>query len=242
MSTAAIPVHVALVDETGDIDPKELARVAGALNEQVQADFAPAWKVAATVGAYPTPQPFTWTVHIQHGLDEKAAGYHWEDHNQPYARVDFDQGGWTVTTSHEVLEMLADPWGNRLHEAAALAGWSRSSTSPRVRYLVEVADPCERVTYTVGGVEVSDFILPPFYRSSSQGPTARYSYTGAVRQPLEVLRGGYISFVDPATGRMWQRFVDGQGNAEDVELKPPEQALSLRERADDNARRQRGRG
>jgi len=51
MSTAAIPVHVALVDDTGTIDAAQLAEVAGALNEQVQADVAPAWKLAASVGA-----------------------------------------------------------------------------------------------------------------------------------------------------------------------------------------------
>jgi hypothetical protein len=235
-----MPVHVALVDETGgDIDPADLARVAGALNEQVQADFAPAWKVAATVGAYPTAPPYTWTVHIQHGLDADAAGYHWMDHNQPYARVDYDRGDWTVTTSHEIGEMLADPWGNRLHEAQALDGWSSDTGSTRVRYLVEVCDPCERVTYRVGGVAVSDFILPPFYRSSSQGPSARYSYTGALREPLEVLPGGYISFFDPADGHLWQRFVDEQGSAQDVDQSAPRQAMSLREFADDNARRSR---
>jgi hypothetical protein len=239
MSTAAIPVHVALVDETdGDISADELAHVAGALNEQVQADFAPAWKVAATIGAYPEAPPYTWVVHIQHGLDADAGGYHWTAHNQPYARVDVDAGPWTVTASHEVLEMLADPWGNRLHEARALEGWTPPSGSSRARYLVEVCDPCERITYTVGGVAVSDFILPAFYRSSSQGPSARYSYTGAIDEPLEVLPGGYISFVDPATGHMWQRFVDGQ--TVDVDRDDPsQQGGSLREIADRGARRQR---
>jgi hypothetical protein len=241
VSTAAIPVHVALVDETGDIEPVELAHVAGALNEQVQADFAPAWKVAATVGAYPRAPRFTWAVHIQHGLDVDAGGYHLDEHNQPYARVDVDRGSWTVTASHELLEMLADPWGNRLHEARALAGWDPPSGSTRARYLVEVCDPCERVTYTVGGVEVSDFILPAFYRSSSQGLAARYSYTGAITEPLEVLDGGYISFVDPATGHLWQRFVNGQ--VWDIDrTEEAQQGLSLRELADRGARRQRERG
>jgi hypothetical protein len=243
VSTAAIPVHVALVDETdGAIGPGELAHVAGALNEQVQADFAPAWKVAATVGAYPAAPPFTWTVHIQHRIeDDDAAGYHLDEHNQPYARVAYDSGDWTVTTSHEVLEMLADPWGNRLHEARALDGWSAESGSTRVRYLVEVGDPCERVTYRVGGVAVSDFILPAFYRSSSQGRTARYSYTGAITAPLEVLDGGYISFVDPATGHMWQRFVNGEVRDIDLTEQEGRQRLSLRELADRSARRQPGR-
>jgi hypothetical protein len=236
VSTAAIPVHVALVDTTGAISTAELARVAGALNEQVQADFAPAWKVAATVGAYPEAPPYTWAVRVQRGLDVDAAGYHWAEGRQPYALVDYDRGGWTVTASHELLEMLADPWGNRLHEARALSGWAGGSA--RVRYLIEVGDPCEAITYRVGGVEVSDFVLPDFYRSSGQGPSARYSYTGSVPVPLDVLDHGYISFVDPADDHLWQRFVDGQ--VSDVDRGPAPPGLSLREFADEGARAQRG--
>ena len=44
MSTAAIPVRVALVDQTG-IDPAELETLIGALSEQLASDFNPVWKV-----------------------------------------------------------------------------------------------------------------------------------------------------------------------------------------------------
>ena len=40
-------------------------------------------------------------------------GVHLDDNNQPYALVDLTSD-WTVTASHECLEMLADPFGNRL--------------------------------------------------------------------------------------------------------------------------------
>ena len=237
MTTAAIPVHVALVDESGSINASELASVAGALNEQVQADFAPAWKVAATVGAYPSAPPHTWRIELQEGLDEPgAAGYHSDEHHQPFAKVDLTAGDWTVTASHELLEMLGDPWGNRLHTAAALPGWSGSS--PRVRYLVELCDPCERFNYQVGGVPVSDFLLPAFYRSSRRAVVG-YSHTGSLKAPLEVADGGYITFLDPETGDVWQRFVEG-GRTEDKNWGPQQLgAKSLREFADERAREYR---
>src|SRR5438128_10615493 len=104
MSTAAIPVHVALVDASGSVDAAELAGVAGALNEQVQADFAPMWKVAASVGAYPSAPPGTWRIELQDGIDQQgAAGYHADDHHQPYSKVDLTAGDWSVTASHELL-------------------------------------------------------------------------------------------------------------------------------------------
>ncbi len=243
MSTAAIPVHVALVDMTGTIKADELARVAGALNEQLQADVAPAWKVQATVGVYPTtetaagPQPprGIWRLELHDTIEVAgAAGVHLDDRGQPYALVALADGNWTVTASHELIEMVVDPSGNRLHTAAALSGWQ--GDAPRVRYLVEAADPCEEVHYKVGGVTVSDFILPSFYRSSPRGSLAGYSHTGAVTEPLQILDGGYISFEDPTSGDMWQRFVV-KGKVVDRQLQPPAgRLLGLREFCDEQAR------
>lgn len=235
MSTTAIPVHVALVDMSGTIDASELAEVAGALNEQVQADIAPTWKVAATVGAYPSPPQGTWRMELRETIEEEdAAGFHSNDLGQPYAQIALSAGDWTVTASHELVEMLVDPFGSRLHAAAALKGWQGDST--RVWYLWEPGDPCEEIQYEVGGVPMSDFVLPAFYRSTPRGSLAAYSHTGAVTEPLQILEGGYISFIDPATETMWQRFVRN-GEILDRQLRPREgRILNLREFFDEQAR------
>jgi hypothetical protein len=235
MSTAAIPVHVALVDVSGTIEAAELAEVAGALNEQVQADVAPAWRVAATVGAYPQPPQGTWRIELEETIDAPgAAGFHADERGQPYAKVALQDGDWTVTASHELIEMIVDPFGSRLHTAAALKGWNGDSA--RVRYLMEPGDPAEEIHYEVGGVPVSDFVLPSFYRSSPRGSLAAYSHTGSVTEPLQILDGGYISFIDPATEAMWQRFVVNGENV-DKELEPPAgRLLNLREFFDEQAR------
>src|SRR5438270_10054624 len=71
----------------------------------------------------------------------------------------------------------------------------------RVRYLIEVCDPCEapQYAYRINGVLVSDFYTPSFFdsRESSGG---RYDFTRAIQSPKTILRGGYISWLDPATG------------------------------------------
>jgi len=235
MSTAAIPVHVALVDRTETIAPAELAEVAGALNEQVQADLAPAWKIAATVGAYPRAPHGTWRIELHETIEvEGAAGFHADKRGQPFAMVALSDGDWTVTASHELLEMLIDPFGSRLHTAAALSGWK--GDSPRVKYLMEAGDPCEEIHYEVGGVPMSDFVLPSFYRSAPRGSLAGYSHTGSVTEPLQILDGGYISFLDPTTEAIWQRFVVN-GKVVDKELEPPQgRLLNLREFCDEQAR------
>jgi len=238
MSTAAIPVHVALVDMSGKVSSTELAKVAGALNEQVQADVAPAWKLAATVGAYPESPAGTWRIELHETIPERgAAGIHLDEHGQPYSLIALADGEWTVSTSHELIEMLVDPFARRLHTAKLLDGWSGPEAPTRVRYLLEPCDPCERVTYEVGGVPVSDFVLPKFYRSSGTESGEGYSHLGSVSKPLEVLDGGYISFF--SASKLYQRFVEA-GHTKDVAIEPeatgPEGSqLSLREIADRHA-------
>jgi hypothetical protein len=242
MSTAAIPVLVALVDETGQIDPTELANMAAAMSEQVQHDFAPVWHVRASVAAFPTAPANTWVVHIQKQLDQPGAlGYHTDDHHQPLSFVEFTPD-WTVTVSHEVLEMLADPWGSRLHQAELPAGvednfaqFGLSSAKDRVSYLLEVCDPCEATSYSVGGQTLSDFLLPAWYRTTPR-PALAYSQVGGCVKPREVADGGYVSFGAPS-GEWFQVFNQGgQLTTKDLGKFNKAKYGSLREWTDERAR------
>lgn len=245
MSTAALPVHVALVDDTGQIPAQQLAQAAGALSQQVAADFAPVWKVNATVGAYPQAPAGVWAIHVQAQLDQPGAlGYHTSENNQPVSLVEFTPD-WTITVSHELLEMLADPWGNRMHPAELPAGleahhqdFGLPSPTSRVSYLLEVADPCEARSYPLGGVSVSDFLLPGWYRTMPARHPA-YSHAGGCAQPRQVADGGYVSFATP-DGSWWQTFNQG-GHLDVQSLGKFSRADfgSLREFADHHARARR---
>src|SRR5262249_52021088 len=110
------------------------------------------------------------------------------------------------TASHEALEMLADPFGNRL-----VAGDSPKADQGRVEFLVEVCDPSEAAQfgYTVNGLTLSDFYTPSYFDPVAT-PGVRYSYTGAIKEPRSVLRGGYLSWHDLVSDEWWQeRFFDG---------------------------------
>jgi hypothetical protein len=67
-----------------------------------------------------------------------AAGIHEDKNGQPFALVTASSNldEWSSTASHEALEMLIDPFGNRL-----VAGDSPKSDQGRVSFLVEVCDP-----------------------------------------------------------------------------------------------------
>jgi hypothetical protein len=195
--------QTALVSEVGDISASELAKVSAALQKQVMRDFAPIWEVQATVDAFPALEDVPlgyWPIIIRDDIGFNAAGIHLDKDGQPFSLVKFE-AGWSLTASHEVLEMLADPFGDRL-----IAGPSLKPKQGRVEYLVEVCDPSEDIAfaYTVNGITVSDFYTPNFF-DPVFASGVRYSFSGAIRQPREVLKGGYISWHEPVTDHWWQQ-------------------------------------
>jgi hypothetical protein len=201
--------HVALVSQTNRVTLNQLAIAAAALQKQVARDFRPIWDTDATCNAFGllTDVPLGyWAIIIRDDIPfPGAGGIHLNKTNgQPFALVRFSQN-WSLTTSHELLEMLADPFGSRIQAAQSV-----KTGQGRVEYIVEVCDPSEapRFAYTVNGVQVSDFYTPHFFDPvASSG--ARYSFTGAITKPRQVLDGGYLSWREPVTNHLWQLFVRG---------------------------------
>ncbi|MFI5280839.1 MAG: hypothetical protein ACHQU1_10105 [Gemmatimonadales bacterium] len=195
--------QVGVVAEVSHIGMSELMKVAAALQKQASRDFAPIWGVKATVNAFQklddVPVGY-WPVIVMDNIQQSGAGgVHLDRNGQPYALVQYDDA-WSLTASHETLEMLADPFGSRLQASQSL-----KAGQGRVEYLVEVCDPCEApgYAYSVNGVTVSDFYTPHFF-DPVKSPGVRYSYTGAVTEPREVLPGGYISWHEPVSDTWWQ--------------------------------------
>jgi hypothetical protein len=198
--------HVALISETERVSANDLMAVAAALQKQATRDLAPIWDIGATVDAFgglaDMPVDY-WPIIIRDDIGYNAAGIHLDHNGQPFALVSSDgsRDVWSLTCSHELCEMLVDPFGNRL-----VAGDSIKPGQGRVNYLVEVCDPSEgsRCAYSVNGVRVSDFYTPHFFDPVA-APGVRYSYTGALTRPRTILPDGYVSWVDLATDIWWQQ-------------------------------------
>ena len=227
--------HVALVSE--EIDLSELTKVASALQVQAARDFSPIWGIGATLSVFEHMADVAighWPIWVKKSINDPGdLGYHTDRRHQPYALVLYTDG-WSITASHEMLEMLADPFGNRLVAGPSIRP---SDKAGRVEYLVEVCDPCEdsRFAYSVNGVMVSDFITPHFH-DPDESHGARYSFTGAVKAPRQVLVGGYISFNDPLDGRIWMAMNNGGPTLQFQNLGPASAMLSLREQTHAYAR------
>jgi|ERR1017187_399390 hypothetical protein len=201
--------QVALVSQSDRIQPNELAQVSAAIQKQVSRDVAPAWNIDTSVDSFQSLDDVPlgyWSVVIMDQIPYDAGGIHLNKKNgQPFALVAYSDE-WSVTTSHETIEMLVDPSGNR-----TVAANSPKPKQGRVLVLVEACDPSEasQFGYTVNGILVSDFYTPRFFDPvASVG--VQYSFTGAIKKPLQVLDGGYISWWDPTTKHVFQLFVTGQ--------------------------------
>jgi hypothetical protein len=249
-------IQVGLVDTTGELDSGLVEATAAALNIQVMRDLPQFWNVHATVRHLPNPKSIpvgVWPVLLVAKLPPGEGGVHLTKKNQPYSLVigTPDSDDWTIDASHETIEMLVDPSGNRLQTSRAIkiAGNETEDTAGSFEYLVEACDPCEanQFAYSINGIAVSDFITPHFYDPVAvQG--ARYSFGGNIKRPREILTGGYISFTNPqkddveqilflgpkpvlrnlgpATGPSLRMFVDGKTFDQVRKSRKPNTALA----------------
>jgi len=201
--------QIALVSQTKKVSLSQLTLVSAALQKQVTRDLRPIWEIDATVDVFDRLEDVPlgyWPVVIKDKIPFPAQGIHLNQTNgDPFALVQVSSN-WPLTTSHECLEMLVDPSGNK-----TAAGNSVKPGQGRVTYLVEVCDPSEAAGfgYTVNGVLVSDFYTPEYFAPTFSS-SVRYSFVGAIKEPRQVLDGGYLSWFDPASTHIFQLFVTGK--------------------------------
>lgn len=100
----------------------------------------------------------------------------------------------TVTATHEIAEMIADPWISEAFQVSNTQFFAK-----------EICDPCEADEFgysiTADGhpaVQVSDFVLPKWF---IPGSTGKFDRNGKIDQPLQLLPGGYMSVF--VSGKGW---------------------------------------
>jgi hypothetical protein len=201
--------QIAVINESESLGPADIAKAVAAVQKQVATDLASVWTVSAVVASFPSLDHMPlgyWPVVIRDEIGINEAGVHLsESGDKVFALVLFRGDRWTVSLSHEVLELLVDPFGTRF-----LPGPSVRDESETVEYLAEVCDPCQAddYAYPVNGDQlVSDFLTPAYYHGDA-GP---YSFARNLKEPRQVLPGGYVTWHDPLTDEWWQALDDGRG-------------------------------
>jgi hypothetical protein len=201
-------VTIEIINESKVLRDSEVKSVVPSLQTQLRRDFSPTWGINAKLAFLPKktkPSHHSWWIGIfddRHQADY--LGYHdLTSKGLPLAKVFASSDEeidceWTVTLSHELLEMLANPGSNLFVQHEADRG---------LLYPYEVCDPCEpdKFGYKVQGILVSDFVHPAWFEHFHKKGSVQFDHCKRMSRPFQVLPGGSIYTFDLRTHRIKAR-------------------------------------
>jgi hypothetical protein len=208
---------ISVINHTKTISDEEVQFTLRAINRQITEDFERHWSMGAELRlegkSAEKPNHNTLAdmrgnavLYLWDDVDEvkDALGYHDKNHRGiPYGFVFTElsrQLGekWSVTLSHEALELIADPEVNLL-----VMGPHPVEQDRDVFHWYEMCDAVQTETYEIDGVAVSNFILPLYFTGGDEkggrNDFLGRSHGGQTLCSFAVNPGGYCGFFDPET-------------------------------------------
>lgn len=199
---------IEIINQSTVMANDQLTPIVAALQKQITQDFTPIWDCGpvelSLVPQGQAPKSGTWQMVVLDNSDQAGAlGYHeLTADGLPLAKVfakdDIQYGlSTSVTMSHELMEMLVDPW-------ACLASQNQDNGN---FYALEPADAVESdsLAYKIDDILVSDFVTPDWF-ITGKGPDTQFSFKNNVHAPFTLAKGGYIGMC-PAGGQ-WSQVTD----------------------------------
>jgi hypothetical protein len=201
---------IAVINFTSTLNGQAVQDVIRAVNRQVLEDFVPIWgygrvlrlhavdfNPAAPDALAPEKVAADSAMYL---VDEAslpgALGFH--DLNTRDVPVGFvfvlDPNDWTVTLSHEVLELILDPTVNIF-----VPGPDPRNASNLVLHTYEACDAVERISYNIDGIGVSNFLTPSYF-TVGDAPGAQNDFLGAGVSSFGATPNSHIAFFDLSTG------------------------------------------
>jgi len=122
-----------------------------------------------------------------------------------YSEVSEQTGDpWSVTFSHEALELIADPQANKY-----VQGPSPHDRRKKVFYWFEMCDPVSGQAYKIGDVALQNFLLPAYFEPPVPG--ARTNFLGSDLEPFGIAADSYVGYYDPETKSQETAHADTRG-------------------------------
>jgi hypothetical protein len=201
-------MNLTIANISSSIKQTDFEGVVKAIQTQIDNDFSPEWggphKLQSTsldIANSPAPVDGETQAIIYVGESssdpttgiEQCLGYHFENHHDiPYGFIYLDviqmyKQTWTVTLSHEALELLADPSAD-----SYVPGPDPSGSNDLVQYCREVCDPVQGDTYLVEGVAVSNFVTKKWFDLANT--SAFTNFTKLDLDPLTARPTGYFQY------------------------------------------------
>lgn len=201
---------ISVINLTRCLSDRQVQTAVRAVNRQIAEDFALVWGATRHLRQHSTdfdpededslddePVPGEGVVYLVEEATLSGALAH-HDLNSRAMPVGFvfvlDPHDWTVSLSHEVLELIMDPTVNML-----VPGPDPRDPRSTALHAYEVCDAVERTSYEIDGVRVSNFVTPRYFTPNA-GPTTRNDFLGIGVPSFGVTQGSHIGFLDMAAG------------------------------------------
>ncbi len=203
-------IKISIINESTLLADTDVGPVVVALQKQVTNDFRPVWGADAELTIVPKgtqpPSGSWWLVLLDDSDQANALGYHdLTTEGLPIGKAfvasDLKAGtSWTVTASHELLEMLGDPNIN-------LAVFVQNSITAGILYAYEVCDACEddSTGHQIDNVLLSDFVYPAWFESFRTEGSTQFDRMKKMQTPFQLLVNGYIGVFNVTAGSGWQQ-------------------------------------
>lgn len=207
MQTPTVPT-IGIQNSSSILNDQDVFPVVKALQIQLDRDWQPAWNTNAKLIYYTKTQTIPesiWRITIHDTSDVTGAlGYHDESNiSVPYGKIFVQDAmmhglNWTVTLSHELLEMMSNPWIN-------LTVFRQTNNLGGRLYAYESCDAVQndKYGYLINQILVSDFQYPAWF-DDSPAPGAKFDHQGHCKNSFEILEGGYMPVFDVITGSGWK--------------------------------------
>ena len=221
---------ISVINHTKDIPDEDVHTALRAINRQIEFDFQPYWSLGATLrlegkaGKKPNRETLSdmrgdAVLYLWDESDvDDALGYHESNHRGiPFSFV-FSQlakelkEDWSVTLSHEAIELIGDP------EVNLLVQGPHPVTGKDVFHWYELCDAVQAESYQIDEIGVSNFVLP-LYFTGTEERGGRNDFLGRrgkddkTLESFKVNEGGYIGFFNPETGEHETFMMKGDAKA-----------------------------
>ena len=208
-------IKISIINASTVLTDAQVQAAVQPLQTQVSRDFALPWGVDADLDFVPKgkqPPPGHWWLIVLDNSDQAGAlGYHdvtveGLPLGKVFAGTDLQFGlQWTVTASHELLEMLGDPAINL--NALVMTPFDVTQNVVGRLFAYEVCDPCEADDdgYKIDETLVSDFVFPAWFEPFRAQGSTQFDQQKRINAPFELLPGGYMSVFDMTSGTGWQQ-------------------------------------
>lgn len=205
-----VVANVAIINQSTVVTDAQVYALTYSLQLLTRNDFYPAWGIMSHVYFLDKTAPLPkgdWSLVILDNADQAGAlGYHDLTSDgfplgKVFAKTTMDAGeNWTVTASHELMEMLVDPYIN-----LTIFNQTGNNTGQILPY--EICDPVQgsNCTFTIAGLTMSNFVYPTWFEGFRPANSVKFDFMGVLTQPMQVYNEGYMSYYNVPNAAGWQQ-------------------------------------